>query len=186
MNNFNTARTIDLLGYLPDVLQNTKEMQAIMAAETPEIQALWKACEDVMNDQFIAEATENGVARRERMLGISPFATDTLEDRKFRLLSRYNEQLPYTRRSLMQQLATLCGADGYEIQFLTKDFTVKVKVELTAKKQEAAVSEMLERVLPYNMVFTVELLYNQWQMVKAYTWGALASRTWKEIREEVL
>ena len=97
MNNFNTARTIDLLGYLPDVLKDTKEMQAIMAAEMPEIQALWQACEDVLNDQFIVEATENGVARREKMLGISPFATDTLDDRKFRILSRYNEQLPYTR-----------------------------------------------------------------------------------------
>lgn len=186
MDNFNTARTIDLLGYLPEVLKNTKEMQAIMQTETPEIQALWQACENVLNDQFIATATENGIARREKMLGISPFATDTLEDRKFRILSRYNENIPYTRKSLMQQLATLCGEDGYEIQFLTKDFTVKVKVALTAKKQEAAVGEMLERVLPYNMVFTVELLYNQWQTVKTYTWGALAPRTWKELREEVL
>ncbi len=186
MDNFNTARTIDLLGYLPDVLKDTKEMQAIMQTETPEIQALWQACEDVMNDQFIAEATENGVARREKMLGISPFATDTLDDRKFRILSRYNENIPYTRRSLMRQLAALCGEDGYSVQFLTKDFTVKVKVELTAKKQETAVSELLERILPYNMVFTVELLYNQWQMVKAYTWGALAARTWNQVREEVL
>ena len=46
MDNFNTARTIDLLGYLPDVLKNTREMQAIMTAETPEIQALWQACEE--------------------------------------------------------------------------------------------------------------------------------------------
>ncbi len=186
MNNFNTARTIDLLGYLPDVLKDTKEMQAIMAAEMPEIQALWQACEDVLNDQFIVEATENGVARREKMLGISPFATDTLDDRKFRILSRYNEQLPYTRQSLRQRLATLCGEDGYSIEFLTKDFTVKVKVELTVKKQEAAVGEMLERVLPYNMAFTVELLYNQWQMLEDSTWEAFASKTWNEIREEVL
>lgn len=186
MDNFNTARTINLLGYLPDVLKNTKEMQAIMEAETPEIQAIWQACEDCMNDQFIAEATENGVARREKMLRVSPFATDTLDDRKFRILSRYNENLPYTRKGLVQQLAALCGDDRYTITFLTKDFTVKVKVALTAKKQEAAVGEMLERVLPYNMAFTVELLYNQWQRLQGDTWGDVASRTWKEIREEVL
>lgn len=86
----------------------------------------------------------------------------------------------------MQQLTTLCGEDGYNIEFLTKDFTVKVKVELTARKQEAAVGEMLERVLPYNMAFTVELLYNQWHTLKDNTWGALISQTWKELREEVL
>lgn len=186
MAHFNTARTVDLLGYLPDILKGTQEMEAIMEAETPEIAAIWSACEDLMNDQFISEATENGVARREKMLGISPFATDTLADRKFRVLSRYNENIPYTRKSLMQQLATLCGEDGYEIAFLTKDFTVKVKVALTAKKQEAAVGEMLERILPCNMAFTVELMYNQWQKVASYTWGDVNKYTWNELREEVL
>ncbi len=186
MAHFNTARTIDLGEYLPDILKGTREMEAIMEAETPEVAAIWAGCEDLMNDQFIWEATENGVARREKMLGVSPFATDTLADRKFRVLSRYNENIPYTRRSLMRQLATLCGEDGYSIQFLTKDFTVKVKVALTARKQEAAVGEMLERILPYNMAFTVELMYNQWQKVAAYTWGEVNKFTWNQLREEVL
>ena len=70
MRNFNNIRTIDLKEYLPDVLKDVQEMRAIMEAETPEVQAIWDACEDCMNDQFISEATENGVARREKMLGI--------------------------------------------------------------------------------------------------------------------
>ena len=65
MRNFNNIRTIDLKEYLPDVLKDVQEMRAIMEAETPEVQAIWDACEDCMNDQFISEATENGVARRE-------------------------------------------------------------------------------------------------------------------------
>ena len=77
MRNFNNIRTIDLKEYLPDVLKDVQEMRAIMEAETPEVQAIWDACEDCMNDQFISEATENGVARREKILGITPFATDT-------------------------------------------------------------------------------------------------------------
>ena len=72
MRNFNNIRTIDLKEYLPDVLKDVQEMRAIMEAETPEVQAIWDACEDCMNDQFISEATENGVARREKMLGITP------------------------------------------------------------------------------------------------------------------
>ena len=81
MRNFNNIRAIDLKEYLPDVLKDVQEMRAIMEAETPEVQAIWDACENCMNDQFISEATENGVARREKMLGITPFATDTLDDR---------------------------------------------------------------------------------------------------------
>lgn len=186
MRNFNTVREIDLKEYLPDVLQDVTEMRAIMDAETPEISAIWQACEDCMNDQFISEATKNGIARREKMLGITPYATDTLEDRRFRLMTRYNESIPYTKKGLDVMLASLCGEDGYILKILTADFTVNVKVALTAKKQEEAVKEMLERVLPYNMVFTVELLYNKWKMLEPYKWSVIKTVTWKDLKEEVL
>ena len=186
MLNFNNNRTIDLTEYLPDVLKNVTEMQAIMKAETPIVQAIWNACEDCMNDQFISEATENGIARREKMLNITPDATDTLEDRRFRLLSRYNENTPYTKRSLANMLETLCGTDGYKLTILTSKFTVHVKVALAVKKQADSVGELLERILPYNMAFSVELLYNTWQKLKPYTWGYVNAFTWKELKEEVL
>lgn len=186
MRNFNTIREIDLTGYLPDPLTDVREMRAIMEAETPTVRAIWQACEDCMNDQFITEATENGIARREEMLHITPQATDTLEDRRLRVLSRYNENIPYTRRSLAGILESLCGPNGYELHITTATFTVVAKVALAAKKQETIIAETLERILPYNMVFSVELLYNTWAKVRGYTWGALAPLTWKEIKEEVL
>lgn len=186
MSNFNPIRKIDLSRYLPDVLKNIREMRAIMDAETPEIQAIWDACEDCFNDQFVQEATENGVARREKIFGITPYGTDTLEDRKFRLLAKYNEDIPYTRNRLKNMLASLCGEDGYSIAFVTAEFTVNVKVALTAKKQTEVIEELLESVLPYNMVFTVELLYNTWEQVQALTWQDVKALTWKELKEEVL
>lgn len=186
MRNFNNNRKIDLSGYLPEALKNVRELDAIMRAETPAVRALWQACEDCMNDQFISEATENGIARREKMLDITPYATDTLDDRRFRLLARYNENMPYTRTSLKNMLAALCGENGYTMTFITEKFTVAIKVALTAKKQENCVRELLERILPYNMIFTVELLYNTWEKVRPYTWGALSDRTWKQMKEEVL
>lgn len=186
MTNFNNIRTIDLKGYLPEVLKDVTEMRAIMDAETPEVQAIWQACEDCMNDQFILEATEHGIARREKMLSITPFATDTLDDRRFRLLTRYNENIPYTRKGLASMLESLCGVGGYVLTIQTAIFTVNVKVALTAKKQEAIIADLLERVLPYEMVFTVELLYNTWAKVLPYTWGELSAITWKHVKEEVL
>jgi len=120
------------------------------------------------------------------MLGITPYAKDTLEDRRFRLMTRYNESIPYTKKGLDVMLASLCGEDGYILKILTADFTVNVKVALTAKKQEEAVKEMLERVLPYNMVFTVELLYNKWKMLEPYKWSVIKTVTWKDLKEEVL
>lgn len=186
MNNFNNNRTIDLCNYLPGILKNVKELDAIMAVETPVINSIWQACEDCMNDQFISEATENGIARREKMLNITPFTSDTLEDRRFRVLTKYNENMPYTRRSLENLLAFLCGENGYQLTIITSVFTVNVKVALTAKKQVETIKELLERIIPYNMIFSVELLYNTWAKVKPYTWGNFVNTTWKELKEEVL
>lgn len=186
MRNFNNIRTIDLNEYIPEVLKNVVEIQAIMEAETPEVQAIWDACEDCMNDQFISEATEYGIARREKMLNITPYTTDTLDDRRFRLQTRYNENIPYTRKNLASLLESLCGVDGYKLTILTSTFTVKVKVALTAKKQVDSTKEMLERVLPYNMVFSIELLYNTWEKAKLCTWGELVTISWKDTKEEVL
>lgn len=186
MKNFNTARSIDLAGYLPRVLENVLEFREIAKVETQVIKEIWDALEACMNDQFILEATEYGIARREGMLNITPFASDTLEDRRFRLLTRYNESRPYTRKWLDETLAMLCGADGYRIVYNTGEFNVHVKVALTAKKQENTVSELMERILPYNMMYTVTLLYNKWVMFEPYTWDGMAALTWMAAREEVL
>ncbi len=158
MRNFNNERTVALHEYLPEVLKDVIEMCAIMNAETSVIKAMWNACEACMNDQFISESTENGIARREKMLNITPYATDTLEDRRFRLQARYNENIPYTRKNLDALLESLCGTDGYKLSILTQTFTVNVKVPFVVKKQMNSIKDLLERVLPYNMVFTIDLL----------------------------
>ena len=186
MRNFNNNRTVLLRAYLPEALKDVRELDAIMSAETGEIEDLWRACEDCMNDQFISEATKNGIERREKMLGITPFATDTLDDRRFRVLSRYIEDIPYTRKSLINMLTSLCGEGGYQLVISTGTFSVSVKVALTAKKQVDSVRELLERILPYNMAFSVTLLYNTWEQIKRLTWGELKLLTWNEIREEAM
>ena len=186
MRNFNNNRTVLLKNYIPDILKGVRELDAIMTAENPTILDIWQACEDCMNDQFLSESTEHGIARREKMLGITPYATDTIDDRRFRLLSRYNENMPYTRRSLANLLASLCGEDGYKLEITTAEFSVSVKVALTAKKQEDSVRETLERILPYNMEYSVALLYNTWAMARPYKWGQIESHTLKSLKEEVL
>lgn len=185
MRNFNSIRAIDLKGYLPTVLKDVDEMSAIMDAETLEIKALWDAAEACMNNQFLSEASESGIARREAMFDITPYATDTLDDRRFHLQSLYAEATPYTRRKLEKYLETLCGKDGYALNITTADLNVKVRVALAVRKQETSVSEALERMLPYNMTFSVIIMYNKWNSTAVKTWGSVKTKTWKEIKEEV-
>ena len=89
-----------LLGYLPDIMQGIREMKAIMAAEQVTSDQIWDAAEKAFLNQYIQTADEYGITRREKALGITPYGTDTLDDRRFRLMAMYGSDTPYTRKHL--------------------------------------------------------------------------------------
>jgi len=141
-------------------------MQEIMKAEQSEIDLLWIATEKVFADQFILDATENGVSRWESMLGISPKGTDTLDERKFRILSKLNQELPYTLRKLEQVLTTLCGPDGYSIELNAAEYEIKVELGLANHNNYEEVKRTLKAMVPANLTQVITLLFNTWGDVK--------------------
>jgi hypothetical protein len=179
-------REINLIEYLPGVLREVKEFKSLSAAENPEAITLWEELENVLDDQFVNESTLNGVKRWESMLGVKALDTDVLSDRRFRILSRLNEQLPYTYKNLDAQLALLCGVNGYKLILDNSAYALTVKVALTAKKKFTEVGNLLDRVVPCNIIISLLLLYNQWQTLEQYTWQHLEQYTWEQLREEVL
>ena len=101
-----------LIDYLPPVLQQTREMQAVMEGEQPAVAGLWDAWKTVLDALFVRYANEQGLARWERMLGIRPRGTDSMEVRRVAVLARLNEQLPFTERTLRLMLDGVCGPGG--------------------------------------------------------------------------
>ncbi len=176
----------NLIDYLPQVLKDVREYKSIVAAEEPELVDLWAALENALKDNFINDATENGVLRLESILKIIPKAADTLEDRKFRIKARFNEQLPYTFRTLQERLTTLCGSDGYTCELFNDTYTLKVRIELIVKGQYDAVDDLLERIVPANMVIDLKLIYNQQSTLSQFTHGQLQAYTHNQLRSEVL
>ena len=175
-----------LMDYLPRFLQEIREFQAIANTEQPEFADLWDNLDDVLDDQFIGTATENGIARWENMLQIQPKASDSLEERRFRIMTRVNEQLPYTITGLRRQLETLCGAGNYEAVLNSGAYTLYVKVGLAAKKNYDDVEAMVNRMVPANLIVNITLKYNQHMTLGAYTHQQLAAYTHDELRNEVL
>ncbi|MCI8331679.1 MAG: DUF2313 domain-containing protein [Clostridiales bacterium] len=177
-------REVDLVSYLPPFLKEFKENTITLEAENPEFTLMWKVTDWVLYNEFVETADEYGLSRFEKLLGIFPSKEDTMDDRRFRILARYNENVPYTRKSLVSMLELLCGKNGYQLIIDTSNFLVTVKVALTAKNQVESIQKLLERILPCNMKFSIELLYNTWEKMKPYTWNMLASFSWKQIKEE--
>ena len=142
-----------LLDYLPPVLREVLEFQAINAANEPEISIAWDALALVLANQFLDTATASGVAVWERELNIRPKDTDTLEVRKARIKALWNLELPYTLPWLKNWLTGLCGELGHEESIV--DYTINIQLDYTvlpdADALAAEILDMLLMVRPANM-----------------------------------
>ncbi len=179
-------REILLLKKLPPILQSCREFQTIDQTETAELNKLWAAIEAVRDDQYIPSLTINGIKRWEKILKITPKATNTIDERKFRILNRVNESLPFTYRFLENQFTILCGENGYRLQLDHGNYSLVVRVELTSKSKLDDIGALLKRVVPANIVVDLSLLYNQHKDVARYTHNGLHALTHEQIRSEVL
>lgn len=180
------VREVDIISYLPPILHEIKEIIAIANVEKSVLDGLWQQIEDTLNNPFVITANETGANRYEKMLKLNVPETDTIETRRFRILTRYQEQAPYTYRVLNQLLDSLLGKGQYELKRDVVAKTLNVKIELTVKGMFDAVVVMLERITPQNMVLTVQLRYNQHSTIGRYTHAQLAAFTHKQLREEVM
>lgn len=179
-------RNTNLITYLPPILQDKKEYIQICKSSDNEFTLLFSNIDNVLKDQFLSELTINGAKRWEKIMKITPKASDTLEDRRFRIINRFLHKLPYTMRSLHQTLTTLCGPNGYKIEYIPSTYTLQVRLELTAKNQLDEVIRSLKYIVPTNIVQDISLLYNQHLTVGKYTHAQLSAFRHQGIREEAL
>lgn len=179
-------REINILEYLPYFLQEIDEYVEVTKVENPEISDLWTQLSTVQNEFYLEDSTEYAVKRWEKILEIKPADTDTLDERKFRIVMRLSQQIPYTYASLEEALITLCGPRGYTLEVNPVACTISVRVTLGVKFMFDEVKKLLDRVLPCNLLLDFRLLYNRHMDLKKYTQAQMHTMTHKTIKEEVL
>lgn len=180
------AKEVDLLSYQSKIIQQIREFKVLSEVENPKLTYVWQAVEDAINDQFATTLTDNGCKRWESIMEINAKDTDDLDYRRFRILSKLNEQLPYTYRMLELQLRTLCGDDGYTLVLRNNEYTLVVKIALTSKNKYSDVESTLRKYVPANIVIDVSLMYNTHEVIATFTHEQLAKYSQHELREEVI
>jgi hypothetical protein len=144
-------REVDLIQYLPPIIQEYNEMQRITAAENPEFRLAWEADERLRNDLYIVTATEQGLKRFEKILGIYPSSQDTNESRRGRILSRWNDMLPYTLKALWGKIAVLAG-DDFEINTDFNNYLIEIITHIAYYGGVDDLAYILDSVVPCNLV----------------------------------
>ena len=175
-----------MLELLPPYLREYAEMKEIMSVEGVEVEELTSLHNRLVDNRYITTSDELGIGNFERVMNITPLSNDTLEDRRLRCLTKWNQKLPYNYAVLQDRLSDLCGEDGYE---LTPDFTaltLDVKLALGVRNQFTIVKNMLNAMVPCNVVVTVDLMHNTNSMLYHLTHGQMAAYTHEQLREDIL
>jgi hypothetical protein len=120
------------------------------------------------------------------MLKISPKPTDTLDERKFRILARLNRELPYTLTKLKELLTVLCGADGFSIDLQANLYHIDIKLGVGNQSNYEEVQKILNTMIPANMTQYISIMFNQHKTVGLLRHMDLAPYTHQHIRSEVL
>ncbi|MEJ4051317.1 putative phage tail protein, partial [Clostridioides difficile] len=108
-------KEINLINYLPQILQDKEEYIKVFNVGNKEIKILHDKLKDLSNDQFLEDLTISGIKRWEKIMSITPKSNESLEDRRFRIFSKYISKLPYSERFLRNWLDSIVGEGNYEL-----------------------------------------------------------------------
>lgn len=143
---------MDLIARLPPFLTKYGEMKEILKAEEPEFSLLWDNTKRAICNQFITTADEKGIAGYERLLSILPESTDSLEQRRARVMSKWLARLPYTYKALIERLKALCG-DDFSLYCDFENYTLRLLVHFRAYSSFLEVKKLLREMLPANIFY---------------------------------
>lgn len=147
-------REVNLLSFLPEFVQEYREIKHIMNSEQPEIQKLEDETEIIKNNQFILSCDIDGIARFENLLGITPKPDDSLDARKSRVITRWNDSIPYTYKGLKEKLNVMCGEGNYLLIPSFNEYGLEIVVSLPLSGQADELDYMLSYMIPANIVVT--------------------------------
>ena len=170
--------------YAPEFWTDVVDFDCIYSLENKELDELEYLRNTLIKNTFILDADVSGVERTEKMFKITPHDNESLEDSKFRLLTYYNGEAPYTKVSLKNKLENLCGIGKVYVEI--DGLHIKVLVGLESKNRYDEVDKILQKWLPCNMVLELGLKFNSHEVLSKFTHGQLSQYTHKQLREDVL
>lgn len=147
-------RDVNLIEHLPLFLQRFRELNHIMGAENPEFQLIADESEVIKDNQFIETSDLVGIARFEKLLNIVPLEDDNLESRVSRVLTRWNDIVPYTFNALIQKLISLCDGLNFTINKNLHEYKMEIITHLELSGQVDELQYLLGYMIPVNIELT--------------------------------
>lgn len=175
-----------MLEYYPPIIQVITEFQALMLTEGFEFDFLASDVQLAFNDAYLTTMSEDRIKEWEQSLGITPLSTDTLENRRDLIISKFRggsklntESIASIVNAFTQGTATSSFSNGtltveirppeenksYKFSDVEKALSIKVPAHI-----------LLNVIRDYATWGDIKANFTSWETVKALdSWNDLAT-----------
>ena len=143
---------IDISQFLPPVSRDSRDMQEIMRVENPEFILLWEIMADLLDNQFIPSMGELGLSHWEWILEVLPQDTDTIEDRRNRILRLLAGTRPYTVEKLQEMLDATFGRGTVGVDLNENLYEIWFILSKEMRERSGEVINYAEPIVPKNLL----------------------------------
>ena len=175
------------IDYIPEFLRDFRELQALGLAADAMAAAARARVEEVCSGQCIQSAPPEILARHEALFCIraDPLA-ETIQYRRRRILSLYGTTPPFTLLWLQERLASIYPDQEFSLELDGATYRLIVKAAFNTAGVAGSVVDLLRRVMPANIVFSLVKKDRTHDRLSMQTHDELAAYQQGELAGEIL
>ena len=146
--------TIKAKAYVPSIYKGFIEMDTIVDVDDKMIDIVENELKNLIDNQWILTATEEGISQWEQMLDIvSTPSEEDLEFRRNRLINRVSSRIPFTKVSLKNKLDAIIGEGNYILTIDNNEYIIYLESSATNQIWHSEIMLTMNNMKPCNMKF---------------------------------
>lgn len=147
--------TKTLLEYLPPFLREYYEFKQLCKSGDIEVSSIDKAVDWNFDSAFILDCDATVLSKYERLLGIIPTSSQSIENRRNKVLLQWNTVASMTLPQFISKLQEYCGKDNFTVDNSREQFYQLVIWLNIHKVDIPLIKDFIDTWLPMNVNYTL-------------------------------
>lgn len=109
-------------------------------------------------DRFILQASEYGISRYEKMLGLEDGIEESLEERRKRVYLLWNKEIRWTHRTILKWMDSAVGKGNYVVELIYNEYEIVFELKIQKGFFDVPwLSGELRKIIPANLLMSFRL-----------------------------
>ena len=170
----------DYASFLPKMWDQIEEVAAIAQAVNPEIDNIKGELRRLVYNRFPQAADEEGIARWEKLLGVSSPLNSSLKARREAVLAKLRTKPPINLITLKEIIEAYMGVT---VEIYLDGYTVKVRYRGESRIADLApLYATAYEAIPANLILEIAYAYVTWGEVLSKSWETAKQGSWDQLR----